>query len=85
MLDVGSGAGIDGITFVREGAEVTFVDIGVQPAGHKTSLQDLSSKGRELPISGESGSLNALESDYDIVWCDGSMVTTPFEIARQED
>ena len=85
VLDVGCGFGIDGITFAQAGAKVTFLDIvqsnlktvhricnllGVQDVDfcHLTALSSLSS----------------LESDYDFIWCQGSLINVPFKMAYSE-
>jgi SAM-dependent methyltransferase len=85
VLDVGSGLGIDGLTFARAGARVTFLDIvpgnlhilerlcriGQAPDVHFHCLQNLSS-------------LDALPGDFDVIWCQGSMINAPFSFARRE-
>jgi hypothetical protein len=85
VMDVGSGLGIDGITFAEAGAEMTFVDIvesnlkvlkrlcqlrGIRNATF-CYLQNLSSLG-ELP------------TDYDVIWCQGSMINAPFSVMKDE-
>ncbi|MGD1093726.1 MAG: class I SAM-dependent methyltransferase [Bryobacteraceae bacterium] len=85
VLDVGSGLGIDGLSFALAGAHVTFLDIAqsnlqiverlcrIGQASHVRFhyLEDLSS-------------LDDLPDDFDVVWCQGSMINAPFSFARSE-
>jgi 2-polyprenyl-3-methyl-5-hydroxy-6-metoxy-1,4-benzoquinol methylase len=85
VLDVGSGMGIDGVEFARHGARVTFVDIV------ESNLQVLS---RLCRIFGAHdvrflylknlAALEALTTDFDVVWCQGSMINAPFEFSARE-
>ncbi len=84
VLDVGSGFGIDGITFAQAGALVTFLDIA------EINLTVLRRLCRYQNVPGDffyladTESLSALPENYDVIWCNGSLITTPFEIAREE-
>lgn len=85
VLDVGSGLGIDGLTFARQGARMTFVDI-VQ-----SNLQVLERLCRIYSIPDASfycledlGSLAALPTDFDVIWCQGSMINAPFAFAQRQ-
>jgi SAM-dependent methyltransferase len=85
VMDVGSGLGIDGITFAQHGARITFVDI-VEP-----SLIVLQRLCKLLGLSNvdfcymeDIGSLSALTTDYDVIWCQGSLINAPFEIICAE-
>lgn len=85
VMDVGSGLGIDGLTFAEHGALITFVDI-LEP-----NLKLLERICKLLGISGVSfcyledlDSLSMLPTDYDVIWCQGSLINAPFEFIRQE-
>lgn len=85
VMDVGSGLGIDGITFAQHGARVTFVDIV------KSSLTVLERVCRLLGLTEVDfcymeniGSISALPTDYDVIWCQGSLINAPFEVIRAE-
>jgi SAM-dependent methyltransferase len=84
VLDVGSGMGIDGVEFARHGARVTFVDIV------ESNLQVLR---RLCQIFGAPdvrfvhlqnlASLNGLP-EFDVIWCQGSMINAPFDFSARE-
>lgn len=85
VLDVGSGLGIDGITFAQKGAQLTFVDIV------ESNLAILERLCRMLGINDASffyapdvASLSGLPLDYDIIWCQGSLINAPFDVIREE-
>ena len=84
VLDVGSGMGIDGVEFARHGARVTFVDIV------ESNLQVLK---RLCEMFGAPdvrfvhlqnlASLDALP-EFDVIWCQGSMINAPFDFSARE-
>lgn len=85
VMDVGSGFGIDGITFSRQGAKMTFVDIV------ESNLEILKRLCRLLDLKDVTfcylenvESLNVLPRDYDVIWCQGSLINAPFDIVREE-
>jgi len=85
VLGVGCGLGITGITLAQAGAEIAFLDIA------KSNLQvvqrvckTLNVKNVEFLYLENLSSLHELETDYDVVWCQGSLLCVPFEIARSE-
>jgi len=85
VLDVGSGLGIDGLTFARCGASMTFVDIA------ETNLRLLQRLCGLLGIQDAKflflenlSSLDRLPADFDVIWCQGSMLHVPFEFSRRE-
>lgn len=85
VLDIGSGMGIDGIELARHGARMTFVDIVednlavIQRLCGIFGIRD----GRFVYLE-QLSSLDALDDDYDVVWCQGSQIKAPFEFARRE-
>jgi len=85
VMDFGSGFGIDGITFAQNGAHVTFVDIV------ESNLDVLKRLCRILHLdSVDFYYLNDIfsfappEKEYDVIWCQGSLINAPFEIIRLE-
>jgi len=85
VLDVGSGFGIDSITFAQAGAEMTFLDIVesnllvVRRICGLLHLTDV-----DFFYLDDFGSFSNLETGYDVLWCQGSLITVPFEVARRE-
>lgn len=85
VLDIGSGFGIDGITFAQAGAEVTFLDIvnsNLKVVSRICKFLDLEAVG--FFYAENLQSLSTLRQDYDVIWCQGSLVCAPFETVRAE-
>jgi SAM-dependent methyltransferase len=85
VMDVGSGLGIDGITFAQHGARITFVDIvesNLEVLKRLCHLLNL--KKIDFCYLDTLDSLSILPTDYDIIWCQGSLINAPFEITRIE-
>lgn len=85
VLDVGSGLGIDGISFALEGARVTFLDIVEE------NLDVLRRICSEVGVGDVSflyletlDSLDALPNDFDVIWAQGSLINAPLPIIRTE-
>jgi SAM-dependent methyltransferase len=85
IMDVGSGLGIDGITFAEHGADVTFVDI-VQSnlAVLKRLCHLLDIKNVDFCYLDSIDSLKDLPTNYDVIWCQGSLINAPFKIIQEE-
>jgi SAM-dependent methyltransferase len=85
VLEIGSGMGIDGIEFARHGARFTFVDI---VEGNLAVMHRLCSifgiRDANFLYLERLSSLDALDDDYDVVWCQGSQINAPFQFARRE-
>jgi hypothetical protein len=85
LMDVGSGLGIDGITFAENGADITFVDIVESNLDLiKRLCKSLNLVNVHFHYMADFNSLEKLPADYDVIWCQGSMINLPFEIACQE-
>ena len=76
---------MDGITFAQHGANMTFVDIV------ESNLQLLERLCGLLGVDGvrfhhmrDTESLKELPCDYDVVWCQGSLINAPFSVIRDE-
>jgi SAM-dependent methyltransferase len=85
VMDVGSGFGIDGITFAQNGSHMTFVDIV------ESNLLVLERLCKILGLTDVSfcymkdfSSLSVLPDNYDVIWCQGSLINTPFDVTRSE-
>lgn len=86
VLDVGSGAGVDGITFAQAGADVTFLDVvqlNLKAVRRLCEIQEV--KDVDFVYLKNPKSLDTLGKDYDVFWCQGSQITTPFGMIQEED
>ncbi len=85
VLDVGSGLGIDGIAFAEAGASVTFLDIvesNLKVVRRLCELRHIEDV--EFCYLQKLSSLAGLKSDFDVVWCQGSLINAPYEVIRAE-
>lgn len=85
VMDVGSGLGIDGITFALHGARITFVDIvqsNITLLKRLCELLDVTEV--DFCYMDDISSLSALPTDYDAIWCQGSLINAPFDIMQAE-
>lgn len=85
IMDVGSGFGLDGITYAQHGAKVTFVDI---VESNLKILRRLC-EGLGLTEVGfcylrELASMQKLPRDYDAIYCQGSLINAPCHVIRSE-
>ena len=85
VMDVGSGLGLDGITFAEAGAHLTYVDI------IKSNLQLLRRLNEAMGLTTASyfylqdfSIFDQLAPEYDVIWCQGSMINAPFEVMKIE-
>jgi SAM-dependent methyltransferase len=85
VLDVGSGLGIDALTFAQHGAIVTCLDIveeNLMVLKRLSALLQLPSV--DFLYMDQIESLSRLPDDYDVIWCQGSMINAPFSFAKIE-
>lgn len=84
ILDVGSGFGLDGITFAQNGAKVTFCDI--VPSNLEVLKRICQLKGVEASFCYMDNieALSRLTCEFDVVWCQGSLINAPFDVMREE-
>lgn len=85
VLDVGCGIGIDGITFAQHGACVTFVDIvesNVELVRRLCRLLGVTNV--DFCYMHDLESIKPLPRDYDVLWCQGSLINAPFWVIREE-
>ena len=85
IMDVGSGFGIDGISFAKSGAQVTFVDIVesnleiLQRICHHLNLSNV-----HFNYISDFSDFDQLPLDFEVIWAQGSMINAPFEVMQQE-
>ena len=84
VLEIGSGMGLDGIEFARHGARMTFVDIVEDNLAVMQRLCGIFDVTARCVYLEQLSSLDVLDADYDIVWCQGSQINNPFGFARRE-
>lgn len=85
VLDVGAGMGIDGLTFAQHGAEITLLDIVPSNVANTKRLSRLLGLSNVRSFLMEDiESLAALPRDFDVIWCQGSLINAPFEFVRTE-
>lgn len=85
VLDVGSGFGIDGITFAQKGAKLTFLDVvesNLKVIQRVCGL--LGVKHADFFYMENVEALNALQGNFDVIWCQGSLINAPFDMIRKE-
>lgn len=85
VLDLGSGLGLDGITYAQAGARLTFADIVEE------NLEILQRLCRELGVTHARfvhlqslSSLSALPGPFDAVYAQGSLINMPADLVRDE-
>ena len=85
VMDIGSGFGMDSITFAQHGASVTFVDLV------ETNLNVLSRLCCLLSLKDvrfhhfqDLNSLRSLDTDYDVIMAMGSLHNAPVEVMKPE-
>ena len=86
VVEVGSGLGFDGISFMQCGARWVFSDIvkdNLTIVRRMVDLLGLSDQADYLWIEGPE-SLEKLPAAVDVIWANGSLHHAPFEIARKE-
>ena len=86
VLDVGSGAGVDAISFAQAGANMTCLDIdetNLKIIRRLCEIQGI--KNVDFLYLESPRSLDSLGNDFDFFWCQGSQITTPFDIVQEED
>ncbi|MCC7047653.1 MAG: class I SAM-dependent methyltransferase [Alphaproteobacteria bacterium] len=85
VLEIGSGCGIDGIEFIRQGAIWYFADI--VPNNLKLIRRMLDAFGLDcegMTYIEDLRSLEQIPDGFDFIYCNGSMINVPFDFARRE-
>ena len=85
VMDIGSGFGVDSITFAQHGARLTFVDLV------ETNLKVLQRlcgilglKEVQFHLFENLDSLRQLDTDYDVIMAMGSLHNAPVEVMKPE-
>ena len=85
VMDIGSGFGVDSITFAQHGARMTFVDLV------ETNLKVLERVCKILGLKDvrfhhfqDLNSLRALDTDYDVIMAMGSLHNAPVAVMKPE-
>jgi len=85
VVDIGSGFGVDSITFAQHGARMTFVDL---VESNLKVLQRLCKilrlKDVQFHHFQDLSSLRALDTDYDVIMAMGSLHNAPVEVMKPE-
>ena len=85
VMDVGSGFGVDPITFAQHGAKVTFVDLvetNLQVLERLCGIMGL--KDVQFAHLQDLGSLSPLGTDYDVIMAMGSLHNAPDTVMKPE-
>lgn len=86
VMDVGSGMGIDAVTFAAAGASVTCVDIVETNLDVVRRIAEIKGVADRMSFHhlSDISTLSSLPRDYDFIWAQGSMINAPFEVMRAE-
>src|SRR6266851_10252751 len=85
VMDVGSGFGVDSITFAQHGARLTFVDLvetNLKVLQRLCKIMNL--KDVQFVHLQDLESLKPLDTDYDVIMAMGSMHHAPMDILKPE-
>jgi len=85
VADIGSGMGLDGITFAQAGARMTFVDLvpdNLQLIERLCGLLGVESA--EFFVLHDLASLHSLRGPFDVIWAQGSLHHAPRHVIRPE-
>jgi FkbM family methyltransferase len=85
VMDVGSGLGVDSITFAQHGAKLTFVDLvetNLKVLERLCKIMGLDDV--QFHVLESVGSLCALDTDYDVIMAMGSLHHAPVEVMKPE-
>jgi 2-polyprenyl-3-methyl-5-hydroxy-6-metoxy-1,4-benzoquinol methylase len=85
VLDVGSGLGFSSLSFARQGAQVTFVDLAPNNLKVLERLCGLLGvRSARFVLLQDLGSLAALPTDFDVITAIGSLHHAPVSVIRPE-
>ena len=85
VMDIGSGFGVDSITFARHGAKLTFVDLvetNLKVLERLCKIMGL--KDVRFVLLEDLDSLRPLDTDYDVIMAMGSLHHAPTDILKSE-
>jgi SAM-dependent methyltransferase len=85
VMDLGSGFGGDGVTFAQHGANVTFVDVVESNlAVVRRICSILGVQTVQFHYLETLETLAELDTDYDVIWCMGSLIHAPSDVIQEE-
>jgi SAM-dependent methyltransferase len=84
VLEIGSGLGFDAMHFAGAGAHWTCCDIVDTNLATIGRLAKLRGHDIGFHLIDSLASFDRLPADFDAIWCNGSLINLPFELARQE-
>ena len=85
VMDVGSGFGVDSITFAQHGAKVTFVDlVGTNLDVLKRLCKIMGLSDVRFQVLQDVDSLQSLDTDYDVIMAMGSLHNAPMQVMKPE-
>jgi SAM-dependent methyltransferase len=84
VLEIGSGLGFDAVYYSQLGAKWVCSDIAPSNILSIQRIAKLKGAAIETVVIQSLSSLESLDDDFDVIWCNGSLHHAPFEIARQE-
>jgi len=85
VLDVGAGLGIDGLTFAPITQHITLLDIVEENVANTTRLSRLlGCDDRVTPFYLEDLQSLSQLGEFDVIWCQGSLINAPFDFVRAE-
>ncbi len=83
VLEIGSGAGIDGLDFIRHGAIWHFADVAPNNLTLIRRLLGVFGLAAEgVTLIEDLGSLDRIAGDFDFIFCNGAMIHLPLAAAR---
>jgi len=82
VMDVGSGFGVDSITFAQHGAKLTFVDLVETNLKVLCKIMNLANV--RFVLLEDLESLRPLDTDYDVIMAMGSLHHAPTDILKPE-
>jgi SAM-dependent methyltransferase len=84
VLEIGSGLGFDALQFSSNGAHWTCCDIAETNLAIISKVAAAKRQNIDTLLIQSIGSFGALPTDFDFVWCNGSLIHLPFDDAREE-
>lgn len=84
VLEIGSGLGFDAVQFAYNGACWTCCDIAETNLAIIRKVAAAKQQNIDTLLIQSIGSFSVLPTDFDFVWCNGSLLHLPFDEAREE-
>jgi 2-polyprenyl-3-methyl-5-hydroxy-6-metoxy-1,4-benzoquinol methylase len=85
VLDVGCGLAPDTVHYAEHGARVTFLDVVESNVGFAERVCRIKGiQNAAFCYMRDLDSLRSLPADYDVIYCCGTLIHAPLEVARME-